>query len=134
MLGSQSASCGKDKYIARVIRSTAKKGQMPLTITSKSVSGKRPFKTKRLIPKGGVMRAISHICTIKTPNQIRLISSAIRAGRMIGRVMNIAAIMSRKKPKMRYSSIIPIKITIGGTSSVVKNKDTLLGMREIDRR
>ena len=71
---------------------------------------------------------------MRTPNQIGSYPNLVRAGRIIGKVINIAATISRKKPNIIYMTITASNIPMGGAFRFTRTSEIIAGNLLMDRK
>jgi len=71
-LGKKVAIWGKATIIAAHTSSAARKGNIPLKMVSRGISGAIPLITNTFVPTGGEITPISHVSTIMTPSHMRV--------------------------------------------------------------
>ena len=96
------------------------KGVVARQISDMVISGgATPFITKRVTPKGGVIKPVSRAISMTMPYQIGLYPKALMTGINIGKVIIIMATVSMKKPRMRTAITMAMTITIGGMARLI---------------
>ena len=113
--GSQSVMEGKVNSRIMTKRSQPRKGSAALYMSPIVVSlGATPFITKRLMPNGGEVPAISIFRRKRTPNQTSLYPRFRITGTKMGRTIIIMDTTSMKPPRNRMMTCMIMTITIGG--------------------
>lgn len=98
--------------MAKKIIRTTRKGQTPFNKSILDIL--KVFRTrKKLIPIGGVIKAISMFTTNRTPNHKVSKPRAVIIGTKMGTVKNIIVIPSMKQPKKSRKTIMAITTNIG---------------------
>ncbi len=104
--GSQVAISGKiqSRIICSIINNT--NGNDPFNIFPIDMSGAIPCITNKLSPTGGVIRPISILMVIITPNQIGSKPAAVIIGYNIGAVIRMIATGGKKQPAINKNILI----------------------------
>jgi hypothetical protein len=104
--GSQVAISGKmqSRTICNIINNT--KGKDPFNIFPIDISGAIPCITNKLSPTGGVIRPISILMVMITPNQIGSKPAAVIIGYNIGAVISMIATGGKKHPAINKNILI----------------------------
>lgn len=115
--GNNKEICGNAINRARRMKRAARKGKLPLKISSIETSSPRvAFMAKMTMPKGGVMMPISIANTVTTPNQIRLKPNESTTGAMMGMVMSRIEVESRIVPRNNRMKMKSRTTTTAGTA------------------
>ena len=94
----------QSRTICNIINNT--KGKDPFNIFPIDMSGAIPWITNKLSPTGGVIRPISILMVIITPNQIGSKPAAVIIGYKIGAVIRMIATGGKKHPAINKNILI----------------------------
>ena len=100
---------------------------IPFKITSIGESEIREA-TKRLIPKGGVMKPIAKLVTMIRPKWIGSRPIEVATGKRIGAKTKMAGVVSMKQPTMSKIKLIRSRMTIGLSETVIIIWVTIVGI------